>query len=176
MQNTAFAAMNLEAGKSACHLLDTVWCERGFPVDPVWIAEELGMTVLEADLPSNVLGGLLKDADKDAVILLNQIETPDHKRISCAQKIGHYVDLSQHDEDCYRYVDFRAQQAGFQAGADAVFANYFGASLLMPEHAVQDMLRQGVTPVAMAEHFGVDEDVMLSRLESLGVPVHAEAA
>lgn len=169
MQN---AATNLEAGRSACQLLDTVWRGRGFPVDPMLIAEELGVTVLEADLPENVLGGLLKDADKDPVILLNQVDTRDHKRISCARKIGRYVDLTMHDEDCYKYVDFRTQQAG-SAGADEIFAEYFSASLLMPEQEVRGLAQKNMPLAAMAEHFGVSADEMGSRLESLEIRQHA---
>jgi Zn-dependent peptidase ImmA (M78 family) len=162
------AATNLEAGKSACQLLDTLWCDRGFPVDAVWIAEELGVTVLETELPDNVQSGLLKDADKDPVILLNQVDTQDHKRIICARKIGHYVDLTLHDQDCYKYVDFRTQQAKSNAGADEVFANDFSASLLMPEQEVRGVAQKAVSLRAMAEHFGVSEDAMQMRLESLG--------
>lgn len=167
---------NLDANKSACQLLDSVWQGRGFPIDPVWIAEELGVTVLEADLPENVMGGLVKDADKDAVILLNQLDTVDHKRFSCAQKIGHYVDFMLHDEDCYKYVDFGAQQASFMASAEEVFATYFGASLLMPEAEVRDMVGKNMPLAEMAAHFGVSEEVMKVRLAVLDMPAHAAAA
>jgi hypothetical protein len=124
-------SINLDAKKSAYQLLHSVWGGRGFPVDPVWIAEELGLSVLETELPDNVLGGLVKDADKDPVILLNQCDTADHKRFNCAQKIGHYVDLMMQDADNYRYVDFRLQRAASAVSCDQVFANYFGESLLM---------------------------------------------
>lgn len=169
MQSTA---TNVEAGKSACQLLDTVWRGRGFPVDPMLIAEELGVTVLETDLPENVLGGLLKDADKDPVILLNQVDSQDHKRISCARKIGRYVDLTMQDEDCYKYVDFRTQQAGSAADGE-VFAEYFSASLLMPEQEVRGLMQKNMPLGAMAEHFGVSEDEMRSRLASLAMHQHA---
>jgi len=44
--NAATAAMY--AQRSASKLLQSIWGERGFPVDPVWIAGELGVTVIEA--------------------------------------------------------------------------------------------------------------------------------
>lgn len=163
------SSINLDAKRSAHQLLDTVWQGRGFPVDPVWIAEELGVTVLETDLPENVLGGLVKDADKDPVILLNQIDSKDHKRFNCAQKIGHYVDLMMQDADCYKYVDFRMQQADFSESGEEIFANYFGASLLMPEPEVRGLASKGVTVKAMADHFGVSMDMMEYRLKSLDI-------
>jgi Zn-dependent peptidase ImmA (M78 family) len=163
------ASINVDAKKSAYQLLNSVWGGRGFPVDPVWIAEELGLTVLEAALPDNVLGGLIKDADKDPVILLNQLDTADHKRFNCAQKIGHYVDLMMHDADCYKYVDFRLQQANFAASSEQIFANYFGESLLMPEAEVMELVEEKASIEDMARHFGVTEDAMEYRLRTLGV-------
>jgi Zn-dependent peptidase ImmA (M78 family) len=171
------SSTNQDAKKTAYQLLDNVWQGRGFPVDPVWIAEELGVIVLEADLPENVIGGLVKDADKDPVILLNQVDDANDKRFSCAHKIGHYVDLMMQDEDCYKYVDFRSQQAGFQASSDEVFANYFGASLLMPEAAVRSLAEQGWSMEAMATHFGVTQALLACRLEELAHHLgEAEAA
>ncbi|MBI1890675.1 MAG: ImmA/IrrE family metallo-endopeptidase [Burkholderiales bacterium] len=169
------ALIDLDAKKSAHQLLNEVWGGRGFPVDPIWIAEELGVTVLETELPDNVLGGLVKDADKDPVILINRFDTDDHKRFNCAQKIGHYVDLMMQDADCYKYVDFRMQQANFAASADQIFANYFGESLLMPEMEVRTMAEDGASLEVMAKHFGVTEDAMEYRLKSLGVLLPAAA-
>ncbi len=163
------ASINLDAKKSANQLLDTLWNGRGFPVDPKWIAQELGVIVLEADLPENILGGLVKDANKDPVILLNQIDTEAHKRFNCAQKIGHYVDLMTQDADCYRYVDFRVQQASSGDNTEELFANYFGASLLMPELAVRQVARKGMSLTSMAKHFGVTADAIEYRLVQLGI-------
>lgn len=168
------ASINQDANKSAHQLLDTLWRGRGFPVDPMKIAEELGVTVLETALPDNVLGGLVKDADKDAVILLNQGESNDHKRFNCAQKIGHYVDLVAHQAVCYKYVDFRVHQTEF--GADEVFANYFGAALLMPDIAVRQLAREGMAAAAMAKHFGVTVDAMEYRMRELGLMSDLPAA
>ncbi len=163
------ASINLDAKKSANQLLDTVWNGRGFPVDPKWIAKALGVKVLETDLPENILGGLIKDIDKDPVILLNQVDTEDHKRFNCAQKIGHYVELMTQDADSYRYVDFRMQQAAFSDSDEEVFANYFGQSLLMPELTVRQLARKGMSLSSMAKHFGVSKVAMEFRLKHLGV-------
>lgn len=170
------ASINLDARKSAHQVLDTVWRGRGFPVDPMWIASELGCKVLETALPDNVLGGLVKDADKDPVILLNQDENTDHKRFNCAQKIGHYIDLMMQDTDCYKYVDFRMQQAAFSASAEEIFANYFGASLLMPDLVVRRMAQDGCSLAGMAKYFGVTPEAMEYRLQQLDITLNVPLA
>lgn len=64
----------MDAERSASQLLDTMWRGRGFPVDPQAIAAAMGLIVHQAGLPGNIPGGLVKDADKDPVILLTQCD------------------------------------------------------------------------------------------------------
>lgn len=163
------ASIHLDAKKSAYQILDSVWRARGFPVDPRAIAAELGVTVLESELPENILGGLIKDADKDPVILLNQVDTEEHKRFNCAQKLGHYIEMMTQEADCYKYVEFRVQPAIRSDSTEEIFANYFSASLLMPDLAVRQLARKGMSLKSMAKHFGVTIDAMEYRVRQLGI-------
>lgn len=51
-------------------LLENVWGDRGFPVDPVWIANELGLDVVEIAMENNVSGALLKNPNKIQLLSL----------------------------------------------------------------------------------------------------------
>ena len=52
---------------SAHALLKDIWGDRKFPVDPVWIANELGLDVVETTLDDDVSGALLKEPEQDPV-------------------------------------------------------------------------------------------------------------
>jgi Zn-dependent peptidase ImmA (M78 family) len=77
------------------------------------------------------------------------------------------------DTDCYKYVDFRMQQANFTASSEQIFANYFGESLLMPESEVRLMAEEGISLDSMAAHFGVTEEAMEYRMKQLGIVADA---
>ncbi|TCS39205.1 uncharacterized protein DUF955 [Paucimonas lemoignei] len=162
-------SIQLDAKKSAYQVLDQVWRGQSFPVNPAAIAGEMGMTVLEAELPETILGGLIKDAGRDAVIMLNLCDTEEHKRFNCAQKLGYYVErLKQHDE-CFKYVEFRVRAASAGSSVSESFADAFAASLLMPELAIRQLARKGMALSGMARHFGVTADALEYRLKQLGI-------
>ena len=158
--NAAIATMY--ARKSAHALLQTVWIDRGFPVDPVWIAGKLGVTVLETTLPEAVLGSLVKDQNKDPVIMINESDEQAHKRVNCAHKIGYFADHQIHQDDFYRHLALRDQHASDDP--KEAFANRFSQELLMPEEEIHRLESEGVTVEAMAQYFGVPENLMRMRI------------
>lgn len=163
------ASIQLDAKKSAYQVLDQAWRGRNFPVDPKAIAEEMGVTVLESQLPETILGGLIKDAGKAPVVMLNLCETPDHQRFNCAQKLGYYIEQTRQHADCYKYVEFRVRRGDLDSGVSEMFADAFAASLLMPELAIRQLARKGMALKAMARHFGVTTDALEYRLKQLGI-------
>lgn len=162
------ASIHLDAKKAAYQLLDSVWRGRGFPVDPKAIAAELGISVLEAELPENILGGLIKDAAKDPVVMLNQGDSHEHNRFNCAQKLGYYIERKAQHAECYKYVEFRVRH-GIDNGSPEIFADSFAASLLMPDLAVRQLARKGMALKGMAQYFGVTTDALEYRLKQLGI-------
>jgi Zn-dependent peptidase ImmA (M78 family) len=158
--NAATAAMY--ARKSANTVLQTVWCDRGFPVDPVWIAGKLGVTVVETALPEEVLGSLVKDQHKDPVIMINQLDEQAHKRFNCAHKIGHFTDHQLHQDEFYKHLALRENHPS--ADPKEVFANRFTIELLMPEDEVRRLAEEGLTQTAMAQYFGVPLEAIQDRL------------
>ncbi len=161
------AAIQLDAKKAAYQILDSVWSGRGFPVEPLAIGVDMGLRVLEAELPENMLGGLVKDANKQPVVMLNQIDTPEHKRFNCAQKLGVYMEHCRREPTHFRYVEFRLRTTNDDVLE--AFGDAFAAALLMPELAVRQMARKGMAFKAMTQHFGVSREALEFRLRQLGI-------
>jgi Zn-dependent peptidase ImmA (M78 family) len=158
--NTATAAMY--AQRSARNLLQTVWIDRGFPIDPVWLAGKLSVIVIETELPKTVVGALIKDQNRDPVILLNQSDEPANKRFNCAHKIGHFAEHQLQQDHFYKHLALRDTHS--MADPKEVFAQRFSQELLMPEEEIHRLEIQGASPEAMALHFGVPEDLMRMRI------------
>ncbi len=96
-----------------------IWGTRGFPEDPAWIAHQMGLRVLDADLPDNVSGALLKQTGEDPVILLNRTDSRNRKRFSCAHELGHYASrVMDNRADHYEYIDLRGVESGAGTNPD----------------------------------------------------------
>lgn len=158
--NAATAAMY--ARRSAHSLLQSVWADRGFPVDPVWIAGKLGVTVIEAELPETVLSSLVKDHNKDPVIIINQLNEQEHKRFNCAHKIGHFAAHELHQDDFYKHLALRETHSS--SDPKEIFAHRFSQELLMPEGEIHRLESEGASVEMMARHFGVPLELMRIRI------------
>jgi hypothetical protein len=109
---SAVDTVPISAKDAAQKVLDTVWKDRPFPVDPVWLAAQFGIKVVETDLPEEVSGAIIKNKDKDPVIALSNSDHKNRKRFSCAHELGHYAFRMDAGEEEYGYVDFRGKAAG----------------------------------------------------------------
>lgn len=153
----------------ASELLNTLWAGRGFPVDPVQIAWELGLEVVETGLPDNVSGALIKDEGKDPVIFLCHSDSKNRKRFSCAHEIGHYAYRLANNGDHYEYIDLRNALSAKGNNPEEIYANQFAAGLLMPANAVLNLHRQGTPAFLIAQHFGVSDDAIRFRLKNMSL-------
>lgn len=164
------------AEKAAQSTLDALWGDKGFPVDPFWLAEQLGLKVLQGDLPENVSGKLIKHLGQEAVVLLSRADGRNRQRFSCAHELGHYskrlTSPPRVDVENYTYVDFRDDRAKSGTDEDEIFANQFAAELLMPRAAIREMVRWEPSPLdapaALATFFGVSPEALRYRLQNLG--------
>ena len=159
--------MQLDAKKTAEQLLETSWAGRGYPVDPILIANELGIDVLETDLPKSVSGALIKDEDQDPVIVLAENDSKNRKRFSCAHELGHYVYRLSMDGNQYEYIDLRGDHSTTGTEPEEIFANQFAANLLMPEAEVKKLFAEKLADFLMAQRFGVSDDAIRFRLKNL---------
>lgn len=153
----------------ASNLLAAVWSGRPLPVDPVQIAWDLGIDVVETMLPDNVSGALIKDEGKDPIILLCNSDSKNRKRFSCAHEIGHYVYRLATNGAHYEYIDFRNEFSANGNSTEEIYANQFAAELLMPAQEVRSLHNQGLPAFLIAQHFGVSDDAIRFRLRNLGL-------
>jgi Zn-dependent peptidase ImmA (M78 family) len=161
-----------EAAREAAHLLTTIWAEEigsvKVPVDPARIARRLGIDVFEAELPAGTSGAIVKQVGRDPVILLNNEDSPNRQRFTCAHELGHFVSRSGLDDNAseYEYVDMRDHLASAGKDPDEIYANEFAASLLMPtDHVRRDA--RSLSPLEMAVRYDVSAEAMTWRLKNL---------
>lgn len=157
--------------EEASAILRGVWLPlspRLIPVDPVRIANELGIDVFEAALDPNTSGAIIKRPGEDPQIVLNRNDHANRQRFTCAHEIGHFVQRSDEPDD-YEFVDLRGPLAS--AGTDSVerYANAFAAALLMPAEEVKTRAKRADSIVELAYEFRVSQDAMTNRLANLKV-------
>lgn len=160
--------------REANFVLDTLWGERGFPVDPAWIANKLGLKVVEMRLPSTISGALIKENGKDPVIVLEQSDSKTRKRFSCAHELGHYISRLNSEDSVYEYIDLRGDIAKTGTSPEEIAANKFAACLLMPKAEVKRKLSdldssKSILVLKLAKHFGVSAEAVSFRLRNLGI-------
>ena len=146
-----------------------VW-GRDIPVDPVVVANEMGLKVVEAVLPNDVSGGLIRRRGEDPRIVLNERDSRERKRFTCAHELGHFVYRAETGSaDDYEYTDLRDDLASLGINTEEMFANRFAGALLMPADHVRQFVSEKAPTVIMARRFGVSEEAMNMRLRMLGL-------
>ncbi|MGH8477416.1 MAG: ImmA/IrrE family metallo-endopeptidase [Methylococcales bacterium] len=157
---------SIEFAKS---VLAQTWTPKKFPVDPVWIASQMGLRVLDAELSERISGALVKKVGEDPVILLNKADSKNRKRFSCAHELGHCAYRMSNGADHYEFIDYRDNQSSAGTNPEEIFASRFAAELLMPENEVKRLRREGMAPLLIARFFGVSDDAIRIRFQSLGL-------
>jgi Zn-dependent peptidase ImmA (M78 family) len=157
-----------EAARDADKLLKAVW-DAAIPVDPVAIARAAGLRVLDASLGENTLGALVKQPGKDPTILLNESDSDNRKRFTCAHELGHFVRRSA-EADEYETIDLRNSLSATGLDPEEVYANEFAACLLMPEEEVRRFVAMGLDDLEMAIRFKVSREALQFRMANLFLP------
>jgi Zn-dependent peptidase ImmA (M78 family) len=139
-----------------------------FPVDPVRIAESIGVEVVRANLERDVSGLLVKDPkENSARIFLNRRDHERRQRFTCAHEIGHLTKRGPDVDERIGYVDSRDTLASAGTDPEEIWANGFAAELLMPAVAVRTLWAKGTSVPKIARTFGVSEEAMQVRLATL---------
>ncbi|MBS1678959.1 MAG: ImmA/IrrE family metallo-endopeptidase [Actinobacteria bacterium] len=156
-----------EAERDALRLVKTTFRD-SFAVEPVGIAERLGIQVREAKLDEDTLGALFMRPSADPRIVVNRGHSFLRRRLTCAAELGHYVGMSA-KTDTYKRVDLRDgfEQEGGEA--DDAYAVEFAGSLLMPKEDVKILADLQMDDLEMALRFLVPRDAMQIRLAGLGM-------
>ena len=163
----AKAKIKKEAAEDAARVLKATLRLRA-PVDPIAIAQELGIQVLEGELDRDRLGGLVMKPGEEPKIYMNQLDLLIRRRLTCAIELGHYVRRSAKTNE-YGRVDRRSDRSEVEEDPESVYAEQFAACLLMPDKDVRIMLELGVDDLEIALRFQVPRELVQRRLDDLGL-------
>jgi hypothetical protein len=113
-------------------LLDRFWNygegSPAVPVDPIFIARQLGLEVLIAPLEDGVGGMLVNRPGSQPTIYLNSSDGRNRQRFTCAHELGHWVKRAVARDEDWAFVDKRDQLAGRGVDPSERYANGFAAS------------------------------------------------
>lgn len=156
--------------KAALDILKRAWVDEDgmltLPVDPVRIAERLGIKVVRKPLEASVSGAIVKEPTKPhPLIYLDSRDHRNRQRFTCAHELGHFV--AREGDREFAYIDERGPRASLGVDTDERFANAFAAELLMPAAAVRHFIREDPTVSGLAATFGVSVEAMKYRLDNL---------
>jgi Zn-dependent peptidase ImmA (M78 family) len=139
------------------------------PIDPVTLANNIGIRVNNAVFSDDNLSGLIAKRGSNVSILVNKSDPPYRKRFTIAHELGHhFLHLLSDGEFVDNKVDlFRDTEGGDQSKKTEVQANQFAAALLMPSELVKIEYKKNNDISDLAKKFNVSEDAMGYRLQRL---------
>ena len=145
------------------------------PIDPVLLANKLGITVNNAKFADDTWAALIAKRGPSTRIFVEQSDPPYRKRFSIAHELGHhFLHLMEDGEILDKRADmFRERLVSVESSprnrSKEVEANWFAAALLMPAELVQTEWEANPNVTTMAKIFNVSEEAMGYRLDALGL-------
>lgn len=172
-----------DATTVAAELLHNVWPRAGgelyvTPVDPVKIADVMGVQVYGTGLPDGAYGKVSRrpsapalhptsGGEPDPAAIYLNFEVPEEiQRFTCAHEIAHIVDPATAGR---QMVDYDVSLSSRTEDPVEMWANRFAGALLLPEANVRQLHGEGMSVVAMAQVFGVSGQAVMVRLRELGL-------
>ena len=147
------------------------------PIDPVLLANKLGITVNNAKFSDDSYAALIAKRGPITRIFVEQSDPPYRKRFSIAHELGHhFLHLLEDGEIIDTRTDMFRQKETISGDLSEfrrreIQANWFAASLLMPEEFVRSEWGKNPSVPFMARVFNVSEEAMGYRLDSLDIGV-----
>ncbi len=125
---------------------------RALPVQPIEIAERVGIEVVAKPASdSGVSGMLIKVGDDFCIAYATHIGSPGFRRFSIAHELGHYF-LEGHIDAVFVEGSVHESRAGFLSGIQyEIEADHFAARLLMPNALFSAALRRAGEGLAAVE-------------------------
>ncbi len=157
----------LDPSSLAQQVLAEHW-HRDLPINPVEIANSLGVKVVRGDLGEDVAGAVYRDGP-DIVIAISAKDPPVRQRFTCAHELGHLCKRIAENKHDIEFVDKRNFMSSLGQNPEEVFANQFAASLLMPEHQVRYWRSLSSNVTWLAKKFDVSGAAMEIRISNLGL-------
>lgn len=144
------------------------------PVDPVRLAEALGVTLVTVPMSDDITGLFVREPER-VVVGVNQSLSPRQQRWAVAHGIGHSRFSRGRTRIVDSYVRLHAAAPESPTDREEIEANRFATALLLPEHLVRTAVRE--TPITgardaidrIAKAFDVSGSVAEGRLVQLGI-------
>jgi Zn-dependent peptidase ImmA (M78 family) len=163
----AKAKIKKEAAADAARVLKATLRLRP-PVDPIAIAQAIGIRVLQGELDRDTFGGLVMEPGEEPQIYMNELDLLVRRRLTCAIELGYYVRCSART-DRYSRVGLRSDRPDPERDPESVYAEHFAACLLVPEREARLMVELGLDELEMALRFQVSREIIQLRVRELGL-------
>jgi IrrE N-terminal-like domain len=163
-----------QAETDAQVVLDEYWADENgritLPIDPIAIAQKMGIEVYLAHLSPDVSGIIANEGTGLTTINLNVFEAPVRRRFTCAHEIGHFYLHHLEKTTEFGYIDERrmiAPAPGETTAKHEHYANRFAAALIMPA----DLMKRyaGFELAETARIFEVSLDALSIRRSTLAL-------
>jgi predicted transcriptional regulator len=139
---------------------------RSAPVDLNGMARALAVPVAYRPLPNDI-SGKIERAGLGYQITVNSLHSETRQRFTLAHELAHYV--LHRDLIGDGIVDDALYRSALRSDLETQ-ANRFAADILMPASLVRQGYRGGMRDLAsLTQRFGVSEEAMRIRLNSLGL-------
>jgi hypothetical protein len=165
----------MDPGRDAWDLVKQVWMTKGpgkisLPVDPVAISHRLEIKVYDEDkLAPEVAGVVRKEAEfKNPEIFLNESDSIDRQRFTCAHALGHYSECAEVGRTgVWEFIQPRDFLAARIGEIEQVYATEFAAEMLMPRAVLRELVDLP-SIASLSAMFGVTTAVVQFRLGQIG--------
>lgn len=157
------------AKNAAADVLQKYW-DGTLPVNPVAIAEKLGIEVKFVEFEDDELSGAITSSDGAVTIFLAENERFERQLFTCAHEIGHFAERNAADDDEYTFKESEKElEAARGRGWDLheFYADEFAGNLLMPQAKVKELYEDGASVSEMADVFSVSRSAIHTRLDRL---------
>lgn len=145
------------------------------PVNPVSVAQAIGVPVYDAEFTDDHVSGMLRKEGDTYEIFVNKSHPRSRQRYTIAHEIGHFV-LHRHESAIFVDFDitlYRSKSRYAETSDDEqrreTQTNIFAASLLMPEELVKQEFQKQRDMSLLAALFQVSRDAMGYRIGNLGL-------
>jgi Zn-dependent peptidase ImmA (M78 family) len=133
------------------------------PIDLNVILENYALTLKKGMFAKDDISGAF-DRNSSTIYISNK-ESPERQAFTVAHEIGHYMLHAEIDTELFYRNTWQLNNPGLEAQEQ--MANWFAASLLMPEEAIKRLWKTTKNVEDLSSIFGVSKSAMYYRLRNL---------
>lgn len=141
--------------------------EYTYPIPIEEVAKKNGLTVKFGQFTDNNVSGILKRKNDAGEVYVSATEPQYRQAFTIAHELGHFLIHNDHKEEIlYRRdtINLNTEQRTIESEA-----NWFAASLLMPEDKFKEYWHVTKDESLIADYFGVSPTAVRLRVKNLGL-------